>query len=186
MIIHPDSFSNPCSIGMFNCSSTECIDGNNLCDGFADCSENGADEDESICCMYNFLHYCNYSCYIDVLNCDPDKDFACPERCISKDHVCDGEYDCIDNSDEVLCGKDSFLIIFYLFKDSKCSPDQFACITGSCINSTYRCNGNEDCTDGSDEFLCGKLNLKTDSNCKSCFTLLCFYQASFGNVFNWI
>lgn len=42
-------YSNICGVGMFNCSATRCINGNNVCDGFPDCS-NSADEDESICC----------------------------------------------------------------------------------------------------------------------------------------
>ena len=54
-----ESFSDPCGIGMFNCSSSVCIDGNMLCDGFDDCN-NGADEDESICCK-SFNHNLLYN-----------------------------------------------------------------------------------------------------------------------------
>lgn len=61
-IVCIDTVSDSCSIGSFNCSSDQCIDGNHMCDGFNDCA-NKADEDESICCKIYSLHalyYCYY------------------------------------------------------------------------------------------------------------------------------
>ena len=51
-------------------------------------------------CMYMYMYFF----FTDVLNCNHNQ-FACPDKCIDGDGVCDGEYDCIDNSDEINCGK---------------------------------------------------------------------------------
>ncbi|ELU16942.1 hypothetical protein CAPTEDRAFT_143359 [Capitella teleta] len=39
-------------------------------------------------------------------------------------------------------------IIHYL---DACTSEQFKCANGRCITNAYRCNGNNDCRDGSDE-----------------------------------
>ena len=36
-----------------------------------------------------------------------------------------------------------------------CSANQFTCNNGQCVTSTARCNGLNECTDGSDELNCG-------------------------------
>lgn len=38
----------------------------------------------------------------------------------------------------------------------KCEESQFQCNNGHCITLLWRCDGDEDCTDGSDELSCGK------------------------------
>lgn len=45
-------FNDRCGVGLFNCSKSECISSNKLCDGVKDCRTNdGADEDNSLCSM---------------------------------------------------------------------------------------------------------------------------------------
>lgn len=38
----------------------------------------------------------------------------------------------------------------------ECEPSQFQCGNGRCIPSVWQCDGDVDCTDGSDENMCGK------------------------------
>ena len=42
-----------------------------------------------------------------------------------------------------------------LVKIEKCSPDQLACDSGKCIDLDLKCDGTDDCGDGSDEIDCG-------------------------------
>lgn len=39
---------------------------------------------------------------------------------------------------------------------TKCEESQFPCSNGRCIPLLWKCDGDEDCSDGSDESACGK------------------------------
>ena len=46
---------------------------------------------------------------------------------------------------------------FMYLNSGNCALDQFQCRNGDCINATAVCDYNNDCSDLSDEFGCGKL-----------------------------
>uniref|UniRef100_A0A673N5J0 Cell adhesion molecule-related/down-regulated by oncogenes n=1 Tax=Sinocyclocheilus rhinocerous TaxID=307959 RepID=A0A673N5J0_9TELE len=99
-------------------------------------------------------------------------EFRCQDglACIPVEYVCDKRPDCSDLSDEMNCA----LIISFIFKGvpvrptpstppktrpppgpGPCRADQAACQNGQCISRDYVCDGETDCSDGSDEFNCG-------------------------------
>lgn len=50
-------------------------------------------------------------------------------------------------------------IFFLIFKG--CSSNQFTCSNGQCVPLTTRCNGRNECSDGSDELKCGNVECTT-------------------------
>ena len=52
---------------------------------------------------------------------------------------------------EVITRSDDFIFI----SEGKCNQNEFECDNGGCINKDYRCDGDNDCSDRSDERGCG-------------------------------
>uniref|UniRef100_A0A3B5R2C5 EGF-like domain-containing protein n=1 Tax=Xiphophorus maculatus TaxID=8083 RepID=A0A3B5R2C5_XIPMA len=81
-------------------------------------------------------------------------EFACKNnRCIQERWKCDGDNDCLDNSDEdesnTTCSART------------CPPNQFLCASSRCIPASWTCDLDDDCGDRSDEPLsCGELLLQ--------------------------
>uniref|UniRef100_A0A2K6MLU6 Low-density lipoprotein receptor-related protein 8 n=1 Tax=Rhinopithecus bieti TaxID=61621 RepID=A0A2K6MLU6_RHIBE len=166
-----------CPAEKLSCGPTshKCVPASWRCDGEKDC-EGGADEAgcATLCAPHEFQ--CgNRSCLAAVFVCDGDDDCgdgsdergcadpACGPRefrcgrdggggaCIPERWVCDRQFDCEDRSDEAaeLCGRPG---PGATSAPAACATAaQFACRSGECVHLGWRCDGDRDCKDKSDE-----------------------------------
>ncbi|XP_049843588.1 basement membrane-specific heparan sulfate proteoglycan core protein isoform X30 [Schistocerca gregaria] len=74
--------------------------------------------------------------------CQPYEATCANLDCIPKEKVCDGNFDCVDGSDEMRCSAHG------------CEPNEFQCDNKRCVLKTWRCDSDDDCGDGSDEQNC--------------------------------
>lgn len=76
-----------------------------------------------------------------VQSCPNSWDFTCDnQRCIPKTWVCDGDEDCLDNSDKLQnCIKPTY------------GGDEFQCKSGRCIPKSFKCDSDNDCGDFSEK-----------------------------------
>ncbi|CAG7719737.1 unnamed protein product [Allacma fusca] len=190
----PDTNLSPnCSSNEFRCGITnKCIHSNKVCDGERDCG--GSDEsDEENCRTSDGCHWSQFPCRrgnkcipnplkcdgnsdckdgSDEEYCDPKNKFSCPkgqlkcagnqQHCYNLRDTCDGNDDCAGllPSDEQNCTVGT----------NGCRWTQFACLNiRECIRGMYKCDGDKDCTDGSDEENCHTLNSchSTQFTCKN-------------------
>ncbi|XP_043484789.1 low-density lipoprotein receptor-related protein 2 [Leptopilina heterotoma] len=87
-----------------------------------------------------------------VQACPNTWDFTCAnQRCVPQSWVCDGDDDCLDNSDEMQnCTKPT------------CGTNEFQCKSGKCIPLNFRCDAGNDCGDFSDEMNCPNVTCGSD------------------------
>ncbi|XP_053952208.1 basement membrane-specific heparan sulfate proteoglycan core protein isoform X5 [Anastrepha ludens] len=69
-------------------------------------------------------------------------EFKCDERCLPREYLCNGAEECLDGSDEANCPT---------VVAKECSPNEYRCRAGNCIDSARRCDRVRDCPDGDDE-----------------------------------
>ncbi len=102
----------------------------------------------------------NQSCTIPTreLNptCDPVQEFQCRRSgtCIENRFLCDGDFDCPDQSDEDTSPGGTC-------ENVTCRKDQFKCKQSGCVSRSWVCDGDRDCNDGSDE----EITLCQNSSC---------------------
>lgn len=122
----------------FKCREGPCISSSFRCDGHYDCPN----EDDEMNCREYVPHHENTECNSDEFKCTLDG------LCLPLEHVCDGQPQCIDKSDEILgCEQIKW----------KCEHG-FLCKNGHCLaNKKWLCDDHDDCGDGSDENNCRKL-----------------------------
>ncbi|XP_041357680.1 LOW QUALITY PROTEIN: very low-density lipoprotein receptor-like [Gigantopelta aegis] len=147
--------------------------------------------------MFENTIYCTIlasrKCLLDQFRCNTSK-------CIPSEWVCDGDFDCFgeDHSDEENCDSPSISNCSSVSNCSEtqadcedhpgeqgciCQTNQFKCVLdGYCIDNTSRCDGVEDCLNGTDEDgcapltqQCGKDSFDCNGDGKSCIadTYLC-------------
>ncbi|KAG1681877.1 putative vitellogenin receptor [Nymphon striatum] len=157
-----------CPEDQWECSeSSTCIRLSQHCDGKVDCEE-GEDE---IGCPGKNAEYS--SCEHHEFKCDF-------HACIPDNWVCDKVADCEDESDESpeTC-KLNTTEPAYEVESTGCSPDQFQCVSGECIDKGYHCDGHADCEDYSDEGHQCKFNLNECEEWGHCSQLCVNTKGSF-------
>ncbi|XP_029548487.1 low-density lipoprotein receptor-related protein 1 [Salmo trutta] len=124
--------SNACRVNNGGCSS--------LCLAIPDGRQCACAEDQQLDDRDNTSCKVNPS-YIPPPQCQPGE-FACKNnRCIQERWKCDGDNDCLDNSDEApeLCHQHT------------CPTDKFKCQNNRCIPLRWLCDGDNDCGKDEDE-----------------------------------
>ncbi|XP_077862656.1 uncharacterized protein LOC102808992 [Saccoglossus kowalevskii] len=138
----------------YKCSDTgRCIKSSKRCDGVDDCVDGN---DEKNCEFCYFLsrkhadkHAPNYICQLTQLQLS-NTFFQCDDgrTCFPQYYRCDGDFDCLDKTDETGCANRS------ISDDNVTCPDTMFKCEEKCIQDMWVCDGFVDCLDAKDEIGC--------------------------------
>lgn len=166
-----------CDISQFQCEkSKRCIYKMWLCDGDYDCGQ-GDMSDEANC-----THIEAHTEKPDIFSPCKEFMFKCADnRCIPEWWKCDGVSDCVDNSDEIGCSNTEKPTTSKpsIKPHVKCKANEFSCGGfDQCIPSSWTCDGNKDCSDGSDEANCKNVTSECPPGHLKCHFSNSCYQSS--------
>ncbi|XP_033182595.1 atrial natriuretic peptide-converting enzyme-like [Anabas testudineus] len=122
------------------CGNGQCVPKRFLCDGDDDCLDRS---DEFNCSLGSErLQTSDWMKWIQDSVCDKADVHHCGDgHCVPKSYLCDGDYDCMDRSDELNC---SCNLTFQHHCDGRCIPKR------------YVCDRSNNCLDKSDELNCSE------------------------------
>nr|XP_006813017.1 PREDICTED: uncharacterized protein LOC102803992 [Saccoglossus kowalevskii] len=175
-----------CLLTEFQCDNGQCIDGSLICNVKINCAD-GSDENVESCRSIcdGFLCFDN-TCFPSFVQCDgmvdcegshEEDEYLCSQVCSPNEITCENgacadistlcmyDYIELDNRKYHIGCRDVTHLRFC--DDYSCPPYTFKCPSSYCIPLYRRCDGQNDCPDGEDEYGCNQFSCPGSYKCQS-------------------